>query len=151
MSPQPKNALATSGLRWGLSCEVENEAAMGVLLGYMKLFGGINIGYEPLEPAKKRKDPARVAAGKKSGGRPKGSRSHSRGSLMEDARAFVSKLPAGHEFGAQDLHLALKRWSLSARSRALMLLTKEKAIKRLRLGVYRVTKHLALVKQEKAA
>jgi hypothetical protein len=33
----------------------------------------------------------------------------------------------------------------------LMLLTKEKAIKRVSPGLYRVTKHLTLVKQEKAA
>jgi hypothetical protein len=152
MSPRQSKALATSGVRWGLSCEVENEASMGVLLGYMKLFGASAIGFSPLEPtAAKRKNPARVAAGKKSGGRPKGTRSHSRGSLMDDARGFVSHLPAGHEFGTQDLHQALKRWSLSARSRALMLLTKEKAIKRVSPGLYRVTKHLALVKQEKAA
>lgn len=147
----PTKTLATSGIRWGLSCEVSDEASMGVILGYMKLFGAEAIGFAPLAPANRRKDPARVAAGKKSGGRPKGARSHARGSLMDDARAFVSRLPAGHEFATQDLHLALKRWSLSARSRALMLLAKEKAIKRLRAGVYRVTKHLSIVKNEKAA
>lgn len=144
------NNLATSGIRWGLSCEVEDEASMGVILGYMKLFGASAIGFSPLTEAAKRKVPARVATGKKLG-RPKGVKSHSRPALMDDARDWIRGLPAGHEFGAKDFNLALKRWSLSARSRALMLLTKEKAIKRLKPGLYRAGSRLSLVKPEKVA
>lgn len=125
---------------------------MGVILGYMKLFGASAIGFSPLtEAVKRKKDPARVAAGKKSGGRPKGVKNHSRKPLIEDARDWVRPLPVGHEFGAQDFNLALDRWSLSARSKALMLLVKEKAIKRLKPGLYRVGSRLSLVKQEKVA
>lgn len=119
---------------------------MGVILGYMKLFGAEAIGFDPLTPVVKQKRKSPLRAGKNKGGRPKGRTSHSRGSLMMDARAFIAKLPAGHEFGAQDFNLALDRWSLSARSNALKHLVKEKAIKRLRLGVYRAQKHLTIVK-----
>lgn len=142
--------LMTSGFRWGLSCEVEDEASMGVLLGYMKLLGATNIGYGAIIPPGKTKSPTRSVSGRK-GGRKKGVRNHSRGPLMEEARAVIAKYPAGHEFGAQDFHMSMKRWSLSARSRALMLLVKEKAIKRLRMGVYRTQTHLTVVKSGKAA
>lgn len=155
MNGQQPKALATSGVRWGLSCEVADEASMGVLLGYMKLFGATAIGFDPLAPVgeQKRRSPvARAAPGKgKKLGRPKGRASHSRKPLMVEAREVIAKYPAGHEFGAQDFHLSMKRWSLSARSRALMLLVKEKAIKRVKLGVYRAQRHLTIVKPEKAA
>lgn len=122
---------------------------MGVILGYMKLFGASAIGFDPLAPVGKRKSPekAQPSLGKK-GGRPKGRASHSRKPLMEGAREFIKLY---REFEVRDFHKALSTWSLSARSKALMLLVKEKAIKRIKLGVYRVafdrvTNHLKLAK-----
>jgi hypothetical protein len=50
--------LATSNTRWGLSCVVMDEAAMGVILGHMKLFGATDIGFQPLGPVRKTRAPA---------------------------------------------------------------------------------------------
>jgi hypothetical protein len=65
--------LITSGVRWGLSCEVDNEASMGVVLGYMTLLGATNIAWAPLDAprktrgAKQAKNPKAVEAGRKGG------------------------------------------------------------------------------------
>lgn len=149
MSRQPK-ALATSGVRWGLSCEVEDEASMGVLLGYMKLFGASAIGFDPIGGKVKRRNPADAAAGRK-GGRPKGIRNHSRRPLMTEAQAVIEGYGPNHEFATADFNLSMERWSQAARSRALMLLCKAKAIKRVRNGLYKTASHLKIVKTEKAA
>jgi hypothetical protein len=52
----PSKGLMTSGVHWGLSCEAENEAQMGVILGYMTLLGAKNIAWAPLR--NKRTEPA---------------------------------------------------------------------------------------------
>jgi hypothetical protein len=118
--------LATSGMRWGVSCEVENEAQMGVILGYMKLFGGTAIGFENLGRSDDAKDPARVRAGKL-GGRRKGSRSHERGTLLVAARKVIAGLP--EIWHKRDFAKKLG-WSKSATSRALALLVASKEISR---------------------
>jgi hypothetical protein len=64
--PSGSKGLATSGKRWGLSCVVEDEASMGVILGHMKLFGATDIGFDLIgPPAKRSKDPAHVQRGLK--------------------------------------------------------------------------------------
>lgn len=142
--------LATSGKRWGLSCEVGNEAQMGVILGYMKLLGADNIGFDVVASPQRRSPARSVAAGKtkkgKKVGRPKGSRSHSRKPLMEDARDFLKTLSNGDAFTAADFHGALHRWSLSARSRALLALVTGKEVKRTKGRGNYVRSFLKLVK-----
>jgi transcription elongation factor len=47
--------LMTSGIHWGLSCEAQDEAQMGVILGYMTLLGAKNIAWAPLNRPPKRR------------------------------------------------------------------------------------------------
>jgi hypothetical protein len=144
--------LATSGLRWGLSCEVADEASMGVILGYMKLFGAVDIGFAPLGPLakrKRRKDPAAVARGKLSATVRKRKREQtaSRKPLTAAAEEFVSGLSRSEfRYGEFTKAMAKAGWEGSATlSRALAHLVGTKRVKKKSRGVY--TKLPALVKQ----
>jgi hypothetical protein len=141
--------LATSNTRWGLSCVVMDEAAMGVILGHMKLFGAVDIGFAPLGPTRRAgKNPKAVEAGRKGGlarqARRRGTAE--RLPLLVAAEKALNEI-AGHEFKTGSLIGMLERlgWSGSSQQNtAIQHLLEKKLMKRKERGVY--TKLPALVK-----
>jgi hypothetical protein len=119
----------------------------------MKLFGADDIGFEPLGPAaKRRKDPARVASGKK-GGRPKGIRNHSRKPMLEAARGFLSTVGLNKDFKLADFrdHMRKEGWPESACYKSLNDWKTAKVVKHTGTGLYKRVAELKLVKSDKAA
>jgi hypothetical protein len=146
--------LATSNTRWGLSCVVMDEAAMGVILGHMRLFGATDIGFQPLGPVRKTRAPATTDTPDTTvQGKPdKRLRAHRRGTgerkpIAEVAAAFLASVK-GHEFRISEYfeHLAKAGWE--SKSYAQRELNRQIGAKRVKAtserGVY--TKLPALVK-----
>jgi hypothetical protein len=106
--------LKTSGVRWGISCEVGNEALMGAMLGYMTMLGAENIAWAPIGQEKKRKDPGAVARGKL-GAKARLAKLAKQKGARKPAEAigaaFLAK--AGSSFRLRDLQAALRKegWS----------------------------------------
>jgi hypothetical protein len=140
--------LATSGKRWGLSCVVTDEAAMGVILGHMKLFGATDIGFDVIGPVRKpqgKKNPKAVEAGRK-GGLARRRGTAERLPLLAAAEKALSEI-AGHEFKTNTLVGMLERlgWAgTGQQNRAIQHLIETKRMKRKERGVY--TKLPSLVK-----
>jgi hypothetical protein len=118
---------------------------MGVILGYMRLFGANNIGFEPAEMPK---DPKRVSAGRKGGKMPKKARGRTAGRhpVKVAARDALAKIK-GPDFtwGSFMKELAAQGWNRKPTAqRAINSLIAEKLVKRKARGVY--AKLPALVK-----
>jgi hypothetical protein len=142
--------LATSGVNWGLSCTVADEASMGVILGHMKLFGAVDIGFAPLGPVRKQgKSRKAVESGRKGGlARAKAARrgTAERKPLLVAAEEAINGI-AGPEFKTAIFTDALAKLGWKGNSqhhKAVTHLLEKKRIKRKGRGLY--TKLPALVK-----
>jgi hypothetical protein len=151
----PSKGLATSNTRWGLSCVVTDEAAMGVILGHMKLFGADEIGFAPIGPVRKTRAPVNGKATPEitvAGTPDKRLRAHRRGTgerkpIAEAAIAFLASVK-GHEFNVADYYEHMAKAGWEAKSYAHRELNRQIDAKRVkstdRRGVY--VKLPALVK-----
>lgn len=136
-----KNNLATSGHIWGVSCIVDDEATLGVILGYMSIFKARDIGFRSLgtRRVKREKDPAAVARGKLGGAarhkkrRPTAGRKPAPTAALEYLDSVTSS-----EFTVKAMKAFMEKegWKEGTVYRELNQMLKAKRIKRKSAGIY---------------
>jgi hypothetical protein len=119
--------LMTSGIHWGLSCEAQDEAQMGVILGYMTLLGAKNIAWAPLNRPPKRRaaDPDAPKNPNMATGAAKAAatRKKNSGDRRKPAEAVGAEFLASHhgDFTASQINAAFEkasgRWSTGVLAR----------------------------------
>lgn len=85
--------------KFGVSCVVSNEAALGSVMAIMKIAGADDIGYELLPDDKVSVKPVLALEG------PKRRR---RTTITGAAREFVASVPVGERFGTADVLDAIR-------------------------------------------
>lgn len=147
------NGLPTSGLRWGISCEVPSEAMMGVVLGYLTVIGAANVAWGII----KQKDPARVEQGRqaaaakaakkvKKSKKGAGARPSGRKPLDVVTTDFIDRAAVEFDTPQFRAHLVRHGWkSVLVMQDALRDLLKRKIIKRISRGKYRKLTHIKAV------